>query len=96
MGGFAHRQSLQPQITPQPVIGVDHQVAGRQGAGFRDDIGRLAPLARARQPVAKHVLFGNKGQAFGFKPPLQRQHGPQNGVGLQALGFFPVLGGEHR
>jgi len=73
MRGTGGRYDFKPQITPDPMIQMHHQIARRQGLRLSQEILSLAAfLWRADQPVAQHVLFGNHRQPRRFKPVFQR------------------------
>src|SRR3546814_4668613 len=54
-----HRDLSQALITPDTVIGVHHEIAGRERGEFTDEgVGALLALAAAYEAVAEHVLLG--------------------------------------
>ena len=59
------------------MIEVDHQVAGRQGGGLGEEVGRPPLLLRPRQPVAQHVGLGDDGNLIRLEPVLDRQDAAQ-------------------
>ena len=94
MRGVLHRQGFQANKTAQPVIGMDHQIAGRQGTGLDNDIGGFAPPSGPRQPIAENVLFGEDGDGLGLEPALDRQDCAQHGFRRRLGDLVPMFDGN--
>ena len=55
---------LQPQVAPDPVVQMHHQVAGGQRLVLGQEVlGPAALAGPADQPVAEHVLLRDHGDA---------------------------------
>ena len=66
------RDRLQPQIAPDPMFDMHHQIAGAETFGITQEILGLAlALGLGGETVAQHVLFGNDRQSRRDKTGLQ-------------------------
>ena len=66
------RDHLKPEVASDPMINMDHQIAGGQAVDLGQEVfGAAAFLGAADQSVAQNVLFRNDRQAGGFEPVLQ-------------------------
>ena len=97
MRALAHGDGLQPFVTPDPVLHMDHQIAGMQRGQFSQESVRiLAAFLAAHQPVAQNVLFGDQLQRITGKAGFQRQHhGSGTAPGGQPQRFLPAFGQGH-
>ncbi len=71
--GARRVDGLQPDEAADAVIGMHHQVAGRQARRFDQHVAGLLGLAAADQPVAQDVLLGDDGQIRRFEPAFEAQ-----------------------
>ncbi len=94
MGRFAHRQGFQAQITPQTVIGVNHQITRRQRARFCNNISGFLAATRPRQTVAQDILFGDDREIRRLEAMFQRQHDPGDRLAAHLVHGAPVIGGH--
>ena len=64
----------QPLVAADAMIGVDDEVAGREGRELLEEGGgRLALLAAADEPVAEHVLLGQDRDVGGGEAVVERK-----------------------
>ena len=91
---LADRNRLQPDVAPDPVIHMDHQIAWRErGQLGQEGIGALAASLAADKAVTKDVLFGDQFQFIVGKAVLERQDQCDRGaLGCQAQRFLPAVG----
>ena len=87
-----HIERLQPLITPDPVINMDHQIARRQGRGLSQEVLGAPSLIGPGQTVAENVGLGNDRQAVGLKSGVERQHNPLWALGVGGLCGLPIGG----
>ena len=94
--GLLDLQRLQPLIASDAMIQVDHQIAGRQGRGLGQEVGRPPLLLRPGQPVAQHVGLGDDGDSIRLEPVLDRQDAAQIEILRCRLDIGPVAHCHHR
>ncbi len=90
MRRITHRQGFQAQIAPEAMIRVNHQIAGRQRAGFCDDVGGFLFAARTGQAVAQNILLGDHHKVRRLKPVFQRQDDARNRLTTHLVSGPPV------
>jgi len=74
MLAFADRDRVKPEIAPDPVFDMHHQIAARQGLKLgKEGIGIAALFLAAHQPVAQHIGFCEEIERVAGKPGFQRQ-----------------------
>ncbi len=73
--GLADRHLGQAVVPADSVLGVNDEVAGRQGGDLGEEgVGILAAPAAADQPVAEHVLLGQNRNIGSRKAVVQGEH----------------------
>jgi hypothetical protein len=92
--GVLDLQRLQPLVAADAVIEVDDQIAGRQGRGLGEEVGRAALALGPRQPVAQHVGLGDDRETVRGEAVLHRQDGAQIQVLRRRLDIGPVAHGD--
>ncbi len=86
---------LQTGETPDAVIDMHDQIAGREACHFGDEIVR-APhrAARTHQPVAENILLADDSGVFGLEAALDAEHGERDRRLRQSLRLRPELDGR--
>ena len=96
---------LEPYEAPDAVIGVHHEVAGRQARRLDQHVARLLGLAAADQAVAQDILLGDDGQIRRFEAAFEAQQSEADGGlgrlarvrdGGNLLDFLDAMRAEHR
>ena len=95
MRGLLDIQRLQPLIATDPVIQVDHQIAGCESRGLGQEVGCPPLLLRPGQTVAQHVGLGDDGNGLCLEPVLDRQDAAQIDILRRSLDIGPVAHRHH-
>ena len=85
----------QADETPDAVIDMHNEIAGRQGRDLGQEVRRAALLAaRGREPVAQYVLLADDGEIVGLEAVFKTHDGQTNDAA--AMGERVRIGGDRQ
>src|SRR5581483_10169492 len=78
-------------VPADAMLGVDNEVAGREGGQLRKEgVGGLPLLAPANEPITKHVLLGQDGNVRRGEAVIERKD-EQRRLGLGTEAVLPAV-----